>query len=1068
MIRSNDKQDTRGKSLKIDEYNSVEHPLMLQLHGLGWDTLELKMQQTPQESGRNSFLEVIIEPLLRTHLKKINYFLTEAQIDELIARIDSQEGNSLIENNERILNLLLNGTTVSRNEITGELSPPVRYIDFDNLGNNSFTAISQYKLAIPGTDHHIIPDIVLFVNGLPLVVIEAKSPKLPDALSEALDQLLRYSEQRGYAEEGVRKLFFYNQFVVTTCRNDAEFGTITSHHRKYCYRWSDPYPLSLDDLEHSATTPNQQQRLVAGMLTPRNLLDIIRVFTIFSITDDGHKIKIVGRYQQFRAVKKTTERLLNRATPLERGGIIWHTQGSGKSLTMLFLVREMRLHTALASWKIVFVTDRTKLQDQLFGTSANIGMTIQKAEFVNPRPQRDGHSLKELLSNTNSDMVLAMIQKFQERGDLANLGVFDTLNQSEKILIMTDEAHRSQYSILAANLDKALPNATHIGFTGTPTEKTERRYRDYIDEYTMQQSIDDGCTLKIVYQGFTNNPEIDDKKSMDKEFEDVFSDYNLAERLQILHFGSRDAYLNAEETINAKAKKMIDHYVEQIFSAGFKAQVVANCREAAVKYKQALETALKAKIEQLETDNSQMGINLNQLRQLEIAVVISGSHNDSPAVKQFTNPAYHKRQVERFKKKFGETDSRGIDGNVGILVVTDMLLTGFDAPIEQVLYLDRVIVAHNLLQTIARVNRSGPEDKDCGFIVDFVGVGNHLKKALAASDEKQDQVESGKIQDIIDSFASPQEEESDLKAAHKAIVDFFAKYGLTDYNDIDAFFDLFYDEDIRATFLNLFQDFNRKFAALLPRKEALVFLADWKTFTEIYVLVQQHFRDDRFSMKGIPRKLQAIADKYLKSKGINEKVKPIVITSPDFKNKVVNPRKRTKTKAAAVEHAIREYINVEIDDPTLQETFSQMLAKIFEDFKDNWNKIFEELEKLRAKIRQQESEPTYGLRRKSQMPFFRIFRRELLDNKEQLSDDEVSFMVSLTQEISQCVKREIALTGFWDSVPAQNRLRAELQKIFLSLNFVHLPNMVKKYSQIITYVMETAKTLHNKIINDNE
>ena len=1068
MIRSNDKQDARGIALKIDEYKSVEHPFMEQLRSLGWNVKELKMQQDPSESGRKSFSEIIIESELRSALKKINTFLTDSQIDELVTKIDTPIGNSLIENNERVLNLLLDGTTVSRNEKTGELSPTVRYIDFDNITNNSFSAISQYKLSIPGTDHHIIPDIVAFVNGLPLVVIEAKSPKLPDALDEALDQLLRYSEQRGYTEEGVKKLFFYNQFFVTTCRQDAEFGTITSHIRKYCYRWSDPYPLTLNDIEHGATSPNQQQRLVAGMLSPRNLLDILRVFTIFSVTDEGYKVKIVGRYQQFRAVKKTTERLLHRSTPAERSGIIWHTQGSGKSLTMLFLVREMRLHTELASWKIIFVTDRTKLQSQLSDTSVGIGMTIRKAEFVNPKPERDGRSLKELLSNTNSDMVLAMIQKFQERDELANLGVFDTLNTSEKILVMTDEAHRSQYSLLAANLDKAMPNATHIGFTGTPTEKTERRYRDYIDEYTMQQSIDDGCTLEIVYQGFTHNPEIKNEKAMDHEFEDVFSDYNLAERLQILHFGSRDAYLNAENIIQAKARKMIDHYVEQIFTAGFKAQVVGNSRDAAVKYKKALEDALKDKIAELEKDNTQMNVDIELLKKLEVAVIISGSHNDSPDVKKFANSTYHDAQVARFKKKFGEVDDKGVDGNVGILVVTDMLLTGFDAPIEQVLYLDRVIIAHNLLQTIARVNRSGPEGKDCGFVVDFVGVGNHLKKALASYDNKQDQVESGKIQGIIDSMSDLQELEEELRQAHKALVEFFEENGLTCYEDIDAVFDLFYDEDLRAKFFNLYQALNRAFAALLPHKEALPYLNDWKTFTELYVLIQQHFRDDRFSMVGIPRKLQPIADKYLLSKGIDEKVPPIKITSPDFKSNVVDKRQRTKTKAAAVEHAIRDYINIDIDDPTLQETFSQMLAQIFETFRDNWEKIFEELEKLREKITKQESEPTYGLRKKSQMPFFRIFVRELLDNKEQLSDDEITSMVSLTQEISHCVKTEIEIIGFWGSVAAQNRLKGEISAILHSEAFVSLPNMKKKYREIISYIMETARALHNKIINDNE
>ena len=300
MILNNDikYRGELGKTLKLDEYSSVEFPFMEQLRGLGWNqnlnqVIELSMQQTPEQSFRNSFSEVVLLPKLKESLKRINPFLTDLQIDEVVRRIRTFEKNSLIENNQKVLDLLLENTTVSKNETTGEKSPTVRYIDFDNPENNTFTAISQFKVAIPGTDHHIIPDIVLFVNGLPLVVIEAKSPKVKEPIPEAIDQLLRYSEQRGDTGEGNKELFFYNQFIITTCRSEAKFGTITTHIPKHFYRWTDPYPKTLNELEHGQSSPNDQQRLVAGMLDPRNLLDILRVFTVFSINDKGKKIKIV-------------------------------------------------------------------------------------------------------------------------------------------------------------------------------------------------------------------------------------------------------------------------------------------------------------------------------------------------------------------------------------------------------------------------------------------------------------------------------------------------------------------------------------------------------------------------------------------------------------------------------------------------------------------------------------------------------------------------------------------------------------------------------------------------------
>ncbi|MCH9023583.1 MAG: type I restriction endonuclease subunit R, partial [Planctomycetes bacterium] len=448
---------TASNQYKLDERNHVEKPLLDQLDGLDWEIIDLDNRQNPQESFRESFTEVVMGPVLREQLKVINPWLKEDQVEEAVKHLTASfPGNSLIENNRHLFQMLLENTSVSENRQTGEKSPTVRYVDFAQRTNNRFIAVCQFKVRILGTEHHIIPDIVLFVNGLPLVVIECKSPKANEPIPEAIDQLMRYSEQRGAKGEGSPHLFFYNQFVVATCRQQAKFGTITTNIEKYFYRWADPYPKTVDDLEHGASGPNDQQRLVAGMLDKDNLLDLIRSFTLFSTNDKGETIKIVGRYQQFRAVKLAIKRLLTGTTPRERSGIIWHTQGSGKSLTMMFMVREMYHHTELLPWKVIFVTDRTQLEDQLSETSQSIGFTVKVADSIS--------RLKELLHADTSDLVMAMIHKFQEH-DLKQS--FPELNTSSNILVMTDEAHRTQYSLLAANLDKAIPKAARIGYTGT-------------------------------------------------------------------------------------------------------------------------------------------------------------------------------------------------------------------------------------------------------------------------------------------------------------------------------------------------------------------------------------------------------------------------------------------------------------------------------------------------------------------------------------------------------------------------------------------------------------------------
>jgi type I restriction enzyme R subunit len=541
--------DKTAQEIKLDERNHVEKPLLDQLAALGWTILDLDSKQSPSDTFRESFTEVVMLLVLREQLMIINSWLEEDQVEEVIKQLTaSWPSTNLIQNNRHAFTLLLENTSVSENRKTGEKSPTVRFIDFRHRENNRFIAVCQFKVRILGTEYHIIPDIVLFLNGLPVVVIECKSPKVKEPIPEAIDQLLRYSEQRGAKGEGSAPLFYFNQFVITTCRQEAKFGTLTTHSEKHFYRWADPFPRSLNDLEHGSSSPNDQQRLVAGMLDRDNLLDIIRIFTLFSTTEKGEIIKIVGRYQQFRAVKLAVKRLLEGKTPRERSGIIWHTQGSGKSLTLMFMVREMYRHPSLSKWKVVFVTDRTQLEDQLSETSQSVGFSVKAADSI--------MKLKELLGTDSSDLVMAMIHKFREV-DLTE--TFPELNASPNILVMTDEAHRSQYSMLGANLDMGIPNSSRIAYTGTPIDKTERVFGDYIDKYTMRQSIEDGVTLEIVYEGRTHNAEIADKDGMDTAFQDVFSEYNLQERLAILGFGSRGAYLEAKTTTEAKAKDTVAH-----------------------------------------------------------------------------------------------------------------------------------------------------------------------------------------------------------------------------------------------------------------------------------------------------------------------------------------------------------------------------------------------------------------------------------------------------------------------------------------------------------------------------
>lgn len=1058
--------------LRLDEKNHVEEPLLKQLEnipGLHWEILRLEMgnSQTPQQTQREDFSQVLMMKDLKEALKRINPWINEEQLFEAINDITSFDTDNLFKNNQFILEKLINGTKVRKQSEANAPNQDAFYIDFEKPENNIFTAVSQMKFRITGTEKNIYPDVVCFVNGIPICVIECKSPRAKEPIPEAIDQLMRYCEQRDYIKEGSKHLFYYNQFVVATCRNKAKFGTITTTIEKLFYRWTDPFPETITELseycqeqktyftdadgnddeeiaQEIRTSPNDQQRLVHGMLKPENLLSIIRTFSIWTTDTKGKMIRVVGRYQQLRAVKKTVDRLLTGVNRDERGGIIWHTQGSGKSLTMVFLIREMYLHPHLQSYKIVLLTDRTQLDEQLSDTTISVGYSVNSPNNIS--------ELKTTLKTNSSEIVSAMIHKFQEREYAAS---FPELNSSDKILILLDEAHRSQYSKLAANLDRAMPNATRIAFTGTPIGKTESTFGDYIDKYTMRQAIKDGVTLEIVYEGKTHDASITDQSGADKKFQDVFKDYNVAEQVEILAYGTRRAYLESQETINDKAKDMLKHYTEQVFPNGYKAQVVCVSMEAAHRYRLAFATAISEMIEELKTKTDSK-ISLEDFEKMETKVIISGvTHNESPHLKEYDNGKERKLAIAGFKLPFGKKEKLNEDeeqlanGNIGILIVVDMLLTGFDAPIEQVMYLDKVIVNHNLLQAIARVNRVYDDNKQVGFVVDYVGMGNHMKKALDAYWEKEQQ-------EITDCLKDNGELFDELKKSHEELTKVFSDNGLNLYSDPDDIFNLFYDEDLRHDFTEAFKKFAKALDNVFPRKEALDYLKDLNRFAEVNTLASQHFLDRRMSMKGISQKLRTVTDEFLKSKGITTKIEPISILDDKF---FENAKKitRKETKAAKVEHAIRDIINISMDeDPELYASFAEELRNILIAFKENWEEIYRLLEALRYKIKTAQQEDTRGLDRKRQMPIYRKLHSMIYGKKENLTDDEINNLVVWTKEIYGRIKVEIPLVGFWNNTPSVNRLRGEISN-FIAAECSNIPAAFDNRVTIANEILSWAK-----------
>ena len=1014
-------------SFKLDEEHYVENTFLAHLKKLGWkiyrqnkdnsedikEIIEFNNLMEPIYGNsvkfRESFREVILEKELRESIKRINPWIEDDQINEVIRRIATPQANSLLEANREIHELLLENTSVQENRKTGEKSPTVKFIDFRNPENNSFIVISQFKVNIPGTEKHIIPDIVLFVNGLPLIVVECKSPASSDPINEAIIQLMRYSNRRG-EKEGNEKLFWYNLLMIATSKQVAKYGTITSEYENF-NEWKDPYPYSLSDINPDKSIITSQDVLVQGILSKNNLLDILHIFTLFVEDPKSGIKKVAPRYQQFRTVKKIIKRIKEGKTPEEKGGIVWHTQGSGKSLTMMQTVRAFNHDPELCNFKIIFVTDREKLEKQLKDTSKSVGFTIHHAYNI--------EKLKELLKTDTPDLIMAMIHKFQER-DLNT--DFPLINPSNNILVMIDEAHRTQYKLLGANLRKALPNSIKIAFTGTPIEKTEKTFGEYIDKYGIMQSVEDGVTVEIVYEGRTHSAELSDEEAANAKFEDVFHLIDAEEKQKIMGRYTWRAYLEAEEVIKDKAKDMVEHYVTNVFPNKFKAQVVAVSRLAAIRYKKAIEDALKEKIKNLENNNPN-NIDIDTLKKLKVAVVISPSPNDDPSIykREYTDEIEQDRNIKSFQMPFDKVDESGISGNVGFIVVNEMLITGFDAPLEQVMYLDNVIKEHNLLQAIARVNRVY-KNKSCGFVVDYVGVLRNLKESLAIYADED-------IEEISQVVVNKAKSKDELKYTHSQLNEFFKKYGIDNWREnIEECIDLLVDEETRNEFINYVRRFNRAMDKVLPDPEALKYVTDLKIINFIKESARNRYRDDKLSIKDASNKIREIVEEYLISNGVNPKIAPLPLFSDDFISKV-KKEKSPKARAEELKYAIIEHIEKHFEeDPEFYERFSDKLKKVLEEYKENWELLTQELEKIRYNIKiGREAEKTFSFDPKTEMPFFGLLKQIIFGKEtptENLGEENINLLVNLTEDIIEIIKKEIESVDFWENYTKQKRLKS--------------------------------------------
>ena len=901
------------------ELLEVEDPIIEVLtEHLGYN----EITQKQAEAQRGSIKDIILKPILSRKLKKLNPWISEDNIKRVIQRIENPQTSTVLEANEKIQAMLEKGTTVRQDN----KSLDVKIIDNENPQNNEFTVSRQFRIM-----HHKenLLDVVLFVNGIPLVVIECKSPTLTNPMSSAQEQLFRYQEQEDrFRNLGCPKLFNTVQILVGTHKDKTKYATNLTPKRHWS-EWKEAYPKTLEDLTKLLPrTPNPQDIFLFGVCEKSNLLNVIQNFIVYE-KEKGKVVKKIAKYQQYRAVNKLLDKLTKKKT--SKGGIIWHTQGSGKSLSMLWSAVKLRKEVKFENPTIVVITDRTDLDDQISGTFTRCG-------FANPIQTKSAKHLQELLTNPVGQTIMTTIQKFQDSTDL-----FPTLTEKENIFVLIDEAHRTQYKSLGANLRKGLPNATFIGFTGTPVSKKNRSTLDtfgsYIDIYDHKQAQNDDATVPIYYESRMANLSISGN-SLDALFDKVFKDYSKDDREAIKKkYANREAVAISKNRIREICLDILQHYEKYIQPNGFKAQIVTSNRLAALRYKEMLD--------ELNAPSSE--------------VLISPQHNDEEQfAKYHKNKSQEKAVIESFKK----------DKDPQIIIVCDKLLTGFDAPIEQVMYLDSPLKEHTLLQAIARVNRTY-ERKQFGLVIDYWGVSAELQDALNMFSKSESE---GMIHNCYKKELLPR-----LESAHNVVMNFFNNLNIENIEDCVMYLE---PEDRRVTFNQRFRTFANYLDMLYPDPKTLKFIKDLKKLAEIKIKAKNKFEREKETFKECSAKVLALIDEHIKVEGIEKLINPTSIFSERF-DEEVEKIGSIESKASEIEHAVKHEINLKMDeDPIYYESLKDKLKQIIDDYKENRISAVQQL-KLVKEVLTEMRNPQNEAKNLGIDPLISPFYKLLLnDNKE--------------------------------------------------------------------------------------
>jgi len=704
----------------------VEDAALAWLEGLGYAILhgpEIASGEPAAERADPTYRDVVLERRMRKALVRLNPQLPSEALDDAYRKLTRVDAPSLIERNRAVHRMLVDGVTVEYRRKDGSIAgAQARLLDFDTPENNDWAVVNQFTVA--EGQHTRRPDIVLFVNGLPLAVIELKNAADENAtVWSAYHQLQTYQAQ-------TPTLFATNAALLISDGAQARIGTLAAG-----TEWFKPW-RTITGRESAPAKLSELQVVLEGVFEHRRFLDLIRHFIVFEDEGGGKLNKKMAGYHQFHAVNVAVEETLRAARAVSLGkvaegvvryeagakpggnpgdrrvGVVWHTQGSGKSLTMAFYAGRVILHPAMANPTIVVLTDRNDLDDQLFGTFARCRDLLRQP----PVQAADRADLREKLKVASGGVVFTTIQKFfpEEKGDRQTV-----LSDRRNIVVIADEAHRSQYDFIdgfARHMRDALPNASFIGFTGTPIEQTDANTRavfgDYISVYDIQRAVVDGATVPIYYESRLAKLELkaSERPKIDPEFEEATEGEEVERKEKLKsRWAQLEVVVGSESRVKLIARDLVDHFENRLAAIDGKAMVVCMSRRICV----ALYREIAALRPAWHHEDDDQGA---------LKVIMTGSASDPL---EWQNHIRNKPRREALASRF-----RNASDPFRIVLVRDMWLTGFDAPSMHTMYVDKPMRGHGLMQAIARVNRVF-KDKPGGLVVDYLGLADELKKALA-------------------------------------------------------------------------------------------------------------------------------------------------------------------------------------------------------------------------------------------------------------------------------------------------------------------------------------------------